>query len=178
VCVCSDVLPPSKDRVLVMGLLLLHWLVEGQTGELYCVSELLSDAEKASPEISLVLGMRAHMDEGAYNRVLAATASPPCALFAPMLKQVAGTVRDEIAKGAEASYASLPVADAAKMMNLLDEEALREYAGEAHPQWTFTSGSSSTRVVFGSRAGDSGEVRAAPVISRTLQYAGDIERIV
>lgn len=186
----SRSLPPSGDKSRVAGLYLLHLLVSDQLAEFHCETELLTEDERAADSVAFPALLQARMMEGAYNRVLEAAASPPSALFAPMVAAISAAVRDDAARCAQASYRSLPVDAAAAMLHLPSSAALREYAAASHPDWKFESApaaaaaASSTaskagpRVVFPVSSASLDAIPAVPVIERTLQYANDMERIV
>ena len=164
------------------GLYLLHLLVTDQLASFHCELELLSDAERASTPVAFPALLQSQMTEGAYNRVLSAAAAPPSPLFAPMVAAIGSAVRDDAARAAQASYPSLALRDAAAMLHLPSEDAVREYAAASHPDWTFTAAaaasSASSRVVFPAKGDSRDAIPSRSVIGRTLQYANDMERIV
>lgn len=168
-------LPPSQQQPLLSGLRLLSLLVQNRIAEFHTEVELLPDAVLSTPEVAQVMQLEAWLMEGAYNKVLAARTSPASPYYITLLDRLATTVRDEVASCSEASYASLPVADAARMLRLSNEAELAAYAGQRG--WTLADG----QVAFEKKEGGGGPATAPPafeIIQHCLEYAKELERIV
>jgi 26S proteasome regulatory subunit N12 len=177
-------LPPSSQEALLSGLSLLILLVQNRIAEFHTTVELLPEEILATPEVAQVSQLEAWLMEGAYNKVLAARTSMASPYYIPLLDRLASTVRDEVASCSEASYESLPAAEAAKILKFTSEAELNGYASQRG--WTVQGG----RVVFGkvgsgatgaSGVGGNGVESgssAFEVIEHCVAYALQLERIV
>jgi 26S proteasome regulatory subunit N12 len=147
-------LPPSPHQMALTGAVLLRLLVLGRRSDFHCALERLSAAELADPAIAPAVQVERWLTEGAYNKVLEAAAAgskaQPPPLGAAFLGRLAATVRDEVASCAEAAYAALPLADAARMMGVSLAEA-KAYA--ARRGWVVDGGGV---VRFGNGGGGAG----------------------
>lgn len=167
-------LPPSPQEPALAALRLLALLAHNRIAEFHTAVELAPEVVLSSPEAAQVLQLEGWLMEGAYNKVLAARASPASPYFAPLLDRLAGTVRDEVAGCAEAAYASLPEGEAARMLTLAPGAELGAYA--AARGWAVAAG----RVVFKPEGGGAAApaVPALEIIDHCLTYAKELERII
>ena len=90
---CSGInLGPSADvRRHVLGLYLLHLLVEARIGELHCEVEGLQPGDAASPFIAFPLALETYLMEGSYNKVRRCTRG--YGAYSKLLRDVATDVR-------------------------------------------------------------------------------------
>merc|ERR1712087_775407 len=111
--------------------------------------------------------------EGSYNRVLAAKQGglyqQEGVYFMDMLLS---TVREEIADCCEKAYPSIAEAELQNLLMLEELDALREYAGERG--WVIEGG----MVSFGSGDEKPVQLPSQKLITETLAYAKELERIV
>ena len=103
------------------------------------------------------------------------TLAAPSDLFKPFLARLVGTVRDDIADCAAAAYPSLAVADALQMLRLAGGEgALASYIEQRALPWAIEGG----RVTLAQQEKAQTLLQAATLLSNTLGYAAELEKIV
>jgi len=149
-------LPPSALMHPLLGLNLLHLVVESRLSEFHSELELLPAGAREQGPIKFPLEIEQQLMEGSYSEVLNVTREGPTTEFGryakPLVDKLEDTVRDEIASCAEKAYASLSVAAAVELMHLDSADALREYIAEEKPGlWTVGADG---RVRFAAAAGD------------------------
>ena len=130
-------------------------------------------------------------------QVLSAAAHPPCASYSFFLVKLLRTVRANIGECAAAAYRTLTVAAASDILmfsssqvrvdgccllhnrifisTLLFFKETMEFISENYPHWEI-SGDSIT--LCGVKVSKSEEIPAMKLISQTLSYASELERIV
>ena len=108
--------------------------------------------------------------------MLAARASAPSELYAPFLTKLEHTVRDDIADCAAASYRSLSVPAAARMLRLEGgAAALEAYSAQRGRGWV-VEGGATLRFAPAEKAKPA--LDAAALMANVLGYAAEVERIV
>ena len=108
-------------------------------------------------------------------QILEAGSSQPSALYGPFLEKLALTVRDDIADCCAASYASLTISEALKMLKLQGgSPALAAYASSRGLEWAIDGEVVRFAPIDKPRA----RVDAHVLMENTLSYANDLERIV
>lgn len=168
--------PAATDaRQHIMGLFLMHLLVEARLAEFHSQVELLAEADRASRYITFPLRLDNLLMEGSYNKVLSARGELPSPLFAPYMDKLAGTVRDDIADCAAAAYPSLSLAEAQRMLALASPADVAAYASGRGLNWSVTP--AGVHFVPVERKGTE-PLDALAVMKNALAYATDIERIV
>ena len=129
-----DALPPSALMHPLLGLNLLHLVVESRLSEFHSERELLPAGAREQGPIKFPLEIEQQLMEGSYSEVLSVTREGPTTEFGrhakPLVDTLEATVRDEIASCAEKAYKSLSVDAAVALMHLDDAAALREYIAE------------------------------------------------
>mmetsp|Transcript_19935 Transcript_19935/g.56346 ORF Transcript_19935/g.56346 Transcript_19935/m.56346 type:complete len:265 (-) Transcript_19935:110-904(-) len=172
----GETLPDSDLRFVVTGLGLLHLLVENRLGEFHSELELLSMEQRADPHVAFVVALEEMLMEGSFNRVLARRDAVPSPYYAHFMDQFVHTVRAEIAECSAASYPSLSLEAAQKMLMFGSRQALEDYITEtgAAKGWVL----SGDRVVFTGHEKPPPEVPSMELITNTLAYATELERIV
>ena len=88
---------PSTARCLVVGMNLLHLLMENRLAEFHSELELTTEADRADPNVQFVLGLEQRLMEGSYGKVLAAKANCP-AEFAFFMAGLVERIRDLVAE--------------------------------------------------------------------------------
>ena len=158
----------------MLGLNLLRLLVQNRTAEFHTELELLSPAAHASAHVKHAVALEQHIMEGAYNKVLAARAAVPDASYAWFMEQLAATVRDEIGACAEAAYATLSLPAAQQLLRLDTPAQTAAYV--AARGWVVRG----DVIDFAATRGGGGEaaIPAQQLISNTLAYARELERII
>jgi 26S proteasome regulatory subunit N12 len=173
---CSGIIPPSPEEHPILGLNLLRLLVQNRIAEFHTELELLPAKALENLCIKHAVELEQSFMEGAYNRVLTARQAVPHETYVYFMDLLAKTVRDEIAGCSEKGYDYLSISDAKQMIMFSSDQELQQYIAEEHPEWDVKNGS-----VFFQKAKESQpckEIPAAPVITQTLGYARELERIV
>ena len=161
----------------IVGLNLMHLLVENRLSEFHSELELLSPAEASSPEISFPIHLERQLMVGSYDEVLAAGSRVPHASYSLFMDHLLTTVRDNIADCLEVAYKTMTMDDAVKMMKFGSVEELQAYMEECRDDWIVEDGD---RLCFappptGRKADD---IPSKKLIANTLTYAAELERIV
>eukprot|EP00270_Netrium_digitus_P019639 TRINITY_DN779_c0_g1_i1.p1 TRINITY_DN779_c0_g1~~TRINITY_DN779_c0_g1_i1.p1 ORF type:complete len:273 (-),score=83.77 TRINITY_DN779_c0_g1_i1:135-953(-) len=176
----GNLLPPSPQEHSLLGLNLLRLLVQNRIAEFHTELELLPLEVHAAAPIQQAIELEQSLMEGAYMRVLVSSRErvndPLYGYFLDLLMQ---TVRDEIAGCSEKAYELLTVEDARKVLMLPSDAELKELA-ESH-KWEVRDGC----VYFQSEIerqqqlqAPHKEIPAMHLISQSLGYARELERIV
>lgn len=164
----------GAHRSQLLSLLLLRLLTDARLADFHMEVEALHPDDARSALVAYVLQLEAFLSEGAYNKILSAAAASPSPTFAPFLERLAHTVREDIADCAAASYATLSVAAAQRMLMLPSADATRDFLRSSRPDWR-VDGATITL-----KSGDKPRPRvdAHELILQSLAYATEMERIV
>jgi 26S proteasome regulatory subunit N12 len=165
--------PTTPRRLLVIGLHLMHLLVENRLSEFHSQLELLTEEEAATPFISFPVGLERQLMVGIYDEILAVTA--PDASYQIFLDLTVQTVRDAIADCMEVSYESLTTKQAAEIMKFDSTQELVEYVQESRDDWILQGDVLTFQPVASSGAQD---IPSMEWIEQSLTYATEMERIV
>jgi len=171
---CASQLPESQRQFPILGLNLLRLLAQNRIAEFHTELELIpTELQQSNIYIKYPTQLEQHIMEGSYNKVLSAKQdglySQEGMYFMDMLVD---TVREEIAECSEKAYASIPVADLQNLLMLSSEAEMSEYAETR--SWNIEKGV----VSFGNRDEKPLLLPAHQLISETLSYAKELERIV
>jgi 26S proteasome regulatory subunit N12 len=163
---------PQKNHIL--GLHLMHLLVEHQLSEFHSLLEVISEQDASSPFISFPIGIERQMMVGMYDEVLTKNIPHPSYQF--FLDHLQQTVRDSIADGIEVAYESLALTDAAKMMKFSSVDELNSYIQEFRDDWIIEG----DRLTFqpATTTLQASDIAAKDWIKQSLQYATELERII
>lgn len=166
----------SNRKCHVLGLNLMHLLVDNRLSEFHSQLELLSPTEAASPFVSFPIQLERQLMVGSYDEVLNAGLHVPDASYRCFMDQLLLTVRDSIADCMEVSYHTLLLSDAVTMMKFDTQAALMEYLEESRDDWIVDG----DRLCFqppptGNKASD---IPNTKLIAQSLSYATEMERIV
>ena len=112
---------------------------------------------------------------GSYAEVMAEVAHPPFDSYSFFLKSLLETVRLNIGECISAAYRSVTVAGAREILMFNSVEETKEFIKEYHPEWHLDG---DTIHVQGQKGSKSDEIPSMRLISQTLSYATEIERIV
>jgi len=163
----------------ILGLNLMHLLVENRLSEFHAELELLSEKEVHSKFVTYPIQLERQLMVGSYEQVLQATqlSELPDPSYEYFVASLAQTVQDNIADCLEVAYKTMTLEAAAKMMRLdggVDE--LRAYIKESRQDWILIA----DEIVFqpppaGSKASD---IPSHQLIKQSLTYAAELERIV
>uniref|UniRef100_A0A6U2A0U7 PCI domain-containing protein n=1 Tax=Pseudictyota dubia TaxID=2749911 RepID=A0A6U2A0U7_9STRA len=166
----------SERKCHILGLNLMHLLVDNRLSEFHAELELLTEAEASTKYVSFPIELERQLMVGSYDEVLNANSRIPDPSYGFFMDNLLQTVRDSIADCLEVSYKTMTLEDAVRMMKYGSVEELREYIEECRDDWIVEGGS----VVFqpppvGSKASD---VPSMKLIGQSLSYATELERIV
>lgn len=168
----AGVVTPQKNHVL--GLHMMHLLVDHQLSEFHSLLEVISEEDAASSFISFPIGIERQMMVGMYGDVLALDI--PHASYKFFLDHLQQTVRDSIADGIEVGYQSLALSDAAQMMKFSSIDELTAYIQEFRDDWIIEG----NRLTFqpATTTLQASDIAAQEWIKQSLQYATELERII
>lgn len=166
---------PSNEWNVVNGLYFMHLLVLNRLAEFHAELEVMSSEQLASPYIKFPVTLEQYLAEGRYNKVLDSLSSLPNPVhFQVFVDPLLNAVRGEIADCTAAAYKTLPVQRAQRMFLFDTERELLQYVETAQPTWSVASGV----ISFNSDAEQRAKVPAEALISNSLGYAVELERIV
>ena len=160
----------------VLGLNLMHLLVDNRLSEFHAELELLSEEDARTPYVLFPITLERQLMVGSYDEVLNAGSLVPDPSYSFFIEKLLETVRDAIADCVEVSYKSMKLVDAVKMMKFESIEQLLEYVQEEREDWIVEG----DRLTFqpppmGSKAVD---IPSMNLIAQSLTYATELERIV
>eukprot|EP00753_Platysulcus_tardus_P008411 PLAT15966.1.p2 GENE.PLAT15966.1~~PLAT15966.1.p2 ORF type:complete len:260 (+),score=160.43 PLAT15966.1:36-815(+) len=170
----ADSLPPSDAQASVLGLYLLHLLVANELPRFHSELELLTMEQRSWPCVQFPIKIEEHLAEGSYNRAVALLKDVPDAEYARFVQPLMQTVREEIADCMEVAYRPLQLEEAAALLKFGDDAAAMEDFVASRDGWAIADGSLTFDVVEESTM----DIPAARLISETLGYATEMERIV
>lgn len=166
----------TEHKCHVLGLNLMHLLVDNRLSEFHAELELLSEEEARTPYVSFPITLERQLMVGSYDEVLNAKANVPDPSYDFFMENLLETVRDSIADCVEVSYKSLQLADAVTMMKFDSTAELLEYVQEKREDWIVEEGMLTFQPPpMGSKAVD---IPSMNLISQSLSYATELERIV
>eukprot|EP00934_Nitzschia_sp_Nitz4_P006029 Nitzschia sp. Nitz4//scaffold185_size43419//13953//14846//NITZ4_007299-RA/size43419-processed-gene-0.72-mRNA-1//1//CDS//3329539703//6019//frame0 len=159
----------------VLGLNLMHLLVDHRLSEFHAELELLSDSEAADPYVTFPIELERQWMVGLYDQVL--TAQVPHPSFQFFVDSLILTVRDGIADSLEVAYSKISLKDAALRMRYQSTAELQDYIQTQREDWLVQDGS----LVFQpeqSATTAEDQVPSKQWIAQSLTYATEMERIV
>jgi 26S proteasome regulatory subunit N12 len=160
----------------VLGLNLMHLLVENRLSEFHAELELLSEEEASNPYVSFPITLERQLMVGSYDEVLNAGANVPDASYGVFMENLLETVRDSIADCVEVSYKYMKLVDAVTMMKFGSTDELLEYVKESREDWLVEG----DRITFQPPpvTGKAEDIPSMKLIGQSLSYATELERIV
>ena len=164
----------SPTKLELYALNLLRLLIVNKFMEFHMELELLTFEERQSAVVSYVVGLEQALAEGSYHKVLSSQAQvpyEPFTLFLPFLKDA---VRNDVANCSEKAYDSLSVKDAQQIMFFEGSKELTNYISNNKPDWEVKDG----RIFFKVTEAQKLEIPSLKLISQSLNYANELERIV
>mmetsp|Transcript_3574 Transcript_3574/g.7102 ORF Transcript_3574/g.7102 Transcript_3574/m.7102 type:complete len:259 (+) Transcript_3574:53-829(+) len=168
---------PATDRKChVLGLNLMHLLVDNRLSEFHAELELLTENEANTPYVSFPITLERQLMVGSYDEVLNAGSHVPDPSYGFFMDNLLETVRDSIADCVEVAYKSMKLTDAVTMMKFESTEELEEYINEKREDWIVEGGMLTFQPPpAGSKAVD---IPSMNLIAQSLSYATELERIV
>lgn len=166
----------SEKRCHILGLNLMHLLVDNRLSEFHSELELLSEQEASNPFVSFPINLERQLMVGIYDEVLAAGLHVPDPSYQFFMDNLLQTVRDSIADCVEVSYKSMKISDAMTMMKFDTQQDLMAYIEECRDDWIVDGNTLCFQPPpVGSKASD---IPSMKLISQSLSYATELERIV
>ena len=135
--------------------------------------ELLTPQERGSDPISFVIGLEQALAEGSYHKVLSAERRIPVDSFRHFLPFLKDAVRADVANCSEKAYDSLSLDDAQNMLFFDNQQELKNFVSQRE-EWNILN----DRVVFQARETSQVEIPGMRLVSQSLSYANELERIV
>jgi len=169
----AEKLPVSQQQYPILGLNLLRLLAKNKLDEFHIELELIPLDKHANVYIKHPVQLEQYMMEGAYNKVLKGQADVPSDYYNLFMGMLMDTVRDEIADCSEASFNSISVTEAQRLLALQDANRVREYAEKRN--WRVDNNIIKFKHEV---ASDKTDIPTMKLIQQTLHYARELERIV
>lgn len=166
----------TERKCHVLGLNLMHLLVDNRLSEFHAELELLAEEEASTPFVSFPITLERQLMVGSYDEVLNARSNVPDPSYSFFMENLLETVRDSIADCVEVSYKSMKLADAVTMMKFESTAELQEYVQEKREDWIVEGGMLTFQPPpMGSKAVD---IPSMKLMAQSLSYATELERIV
>ena len=160
----------------VLGLNLMHLLVDNRLSEFHAELELLSEEEARTPFVSFPITLERQLMVGSYDEVLNAGSHVPDPSYNIFMENLLETVRESIADCVEVAYKSMELTDAVTMMKFESTEELQEYVQEKREDWIVEGDMLTFQPPpMGRKAVD---IPSMNLIAQNLSYATELERIV
>eukprot|EP01120_Amphizonella_sp_Union-15-10_P003539 TRINITY_DN13962_c0_g1_i1.p1 TRINITY_DN13962_c0_g1~~TRINITY_DN13962_c0_g1_i1.p1 ORF type:complete len:264 (-),score=53.15 TRINITY_DN13962_c0_g1_i1:103-804(-) len=165
--------PESPRKYPILGLYLLYLLAEKPIGEFHTELELIPDLD--NPYIRYVVELEQDIMEGRYNRIWSAKETVPVTTYEFFIDKLVETLRQDMADSMEASYHSLSVSDAKRLLMFGNdqEESFLNLVSERG--W---KGSGDLIVLDKIGDAQAEKISALNLIQQTLAYAHELERII
>jgi len=170
----ADKLPTSAQQYTLLGLNLLRLLAKNKLDEFHTELELIPlDKQIQSVFIKHPVQLEQYMMEGAYNKVLKASNEIPSDYYKFFMGILMETVRDEIADCLTASYNTISLLEAQKILALTSLDLTRQYANKK--EWKIENNVIQFKQ---DTEAEKAEIPTLRLIKQTLHYARELERIV
>lgn len=165
----------SDLKYQILGLNLLFLLVENRLSDFHAELELLSEEEQLRPAIFFCTQLDRHLMVGSYAEVMIEAANPPFEYYSFFLKSLLETVRMNIGECVATSYRKLTLAGAREVLMFNSIEETKAFIKEHHEEWTIDG---DVVEIQGQKVSKSEEIPSLKLITQTLLYATELERIV
>merc|ERR1711977_124794 len=164
----SDVLPPSENHFMILGLDLLRLLAQNRIAGFHTKLETIPTEALSHSAVQFSIHLEQNMMEGSYTKVLEMQKNLPHPHFGFFMGMLQETLRDEVATVSEKAYKSLPAARCIQLLMLSGEAELHKHV-EARG-WRLEGGV----VHFETGEVASKEIPATPLIAEMLHYAKEL----
>jgi len=166
-------LPASTRQYPILGLNLLYLLALNRIAEFHTELELIPLDKHDNVYIQHPIQLEQYIMEGAYNKVYNAVKDVPSENYAYFIEYLMETrLKDEIAECSEKAYDHLPLNAASKLLQFDSVHPFLEYS--TNRGWQVQG----DNVYFKKDAQQKAPIPSMSVISQTLLYAKELERIV
>ncbi|GAA5802276.1 hypothetical protein HPULCUR_007739 [Helicostylum pulchrum] len=171
----ASVLTPSAQMYPLIGVNLLCLLSQNRLSDFHTALETIdSDQLQTNQFIKQAVDLEQFLMEGSYNKVWSTRSTVQGEEFMFFYDILISTIRHEIASCSEKAYEHLPLNDASTLLFLKNTEELLNFASERG--WKVNP--AEQKVYFGSEDNAIVEIPQEQIITRTLGYARELERIV
>ncbi|KAI8369477.1 COP9 signalosome, partial [Radiomyces spectabilis] len=171
----AHVLPPSPQQYPLTGLHLLQLLSQNRLSDFHTTLESIDPEQlHANQFIKQAVDLEQFLMEGSYNKMWSTRDTVKGEEFMFFYDILINTIRHEIASCSEKAYESLPLQDASTLLFLKNTEDLLNFARERG--WKVNP--SEQQIHFASDDNAAVEIPQEQIITHTLGYARELERIV
>ena len=140
--------------------------------------ELLTEQQQQNPAIVFCTQLDRHLMVGSYDQVLQAAAHPPVPYYSFFLTSLLETVRMNIGECVAASYKKLTLSAAKEILMFSTNEETLEFISVNYPSWSIGGGGGDEIDLQEQKGSRSEGIPSVKLISQTLAYATELERIV
>lgn len=112
---------------------------------------------------------------GAFNQILSAKSTMPSPTFSFFMDSIVETVRYSVAECAEVAYSNLSLKSAQQLLMIDSKDDLLMFIQSNRPDWMVENDLITFQSTNGAKSSDIPSMR---LISETLNYATELERIV
>ncbi|KAL1931593.1 hypothetical protein VTP01DRAFT_9736 [Rhizomucor pusillus] len=171
----ASVIPPSPQMYPLTGLNLLRLLSQNRLSDFHTALEAIDpDQLQTNQYIKQAVDLEQFLMEGSYNKVWSTRNTVQGEEFMFFYDILIETIRDEIANCSEKAYDSLPLQDAGTLLFLKNTKELLDFCQKRG--WKVHPGEQI--IHFGTEDNTQVEIPQEQIITQTLVYARELERIV
>ncbi|KAJ1971478.1 regulatory particle non-ATPase [Dimargaris xerosporica] len=174
--ICTAQLPSSPRRYPLIGLNLLRLLTQSRIADFHTALEMIDPTElRTNQYIQHPLQLEQSLMEGSYKKVWNSRAEVPAPEYTFFMDILTSTIRNEIASCIEKAYTALPAGNLATLLFFpkADDELLH-FCQER--SWRIDS--ASRKVHFGQSDATKEGLPVDQIITQSLTYAKELEKIV
>eukprot|EP01135_Chromosphaera_perkinsii_P006036 Nk52_evm1s384 gene=Nk52_evmTU1s384 len=169
----KDQLPESAYMYQLLGLNLLSLLSENCIAEFHTELELLDPKEiHSNIYIKHPVAIEQYLMEGSYNKIILSRGNVPAESYSFFMDSLVDTIREEIASCFESAYEKLLLESAKNMLFFKSAGEFEKFCQKRN--WKIVSGN----IVFELVEKEVKSVNADELITHSLSYANELERIV
>ncbi|KAI7886764.1 hypothetical protein K492DRAFT_215527 [Lichtheimia hyalospora FSU 10163] len=171
----ASVLPSSPQMFPLIALNLLRLLSQNRLSDFHTALETIDPEQlQSNAYIKQAVDLEQYLMEGSYNKVWSTRKNVQGEEFMFFYDILIDTIRDEIASCSEKAYDSLPLQDASTLLFLRNSQELLNFAQKRG--WKVHPGEQI--IHFGTDDSAAVEIPQEQIITQTLTYAKELERIV
>jgi len=168
-------LPQSPRMYSIIGLNLLRLLAQNRLSEFHTELETIEPDQLVSNiYIKHPVEIEQYLMEGSYNRVWNARANVPANEYLFFMDILVDTIRNDIASSSKKAYTSLPLSDFGSLLYFNNENEVLKFAKEHNLNINMAE----KRIYFVTKDKKTDEIPTKETISKILNYARELERIV
>lgn len=169
----ESVLPVSPYKCEILGLNLLHLLCQSRIAEFHMFLEMIPSKDMmADVYILHAIQLERFIMEGSYNKIIIGRDNVPSPGYVFFIETLIDTIREEIGGCIEHAFESIRARDLQKLLFLENASKVDKFANERG--WM----SKDAQFVFPTTADTAPKVLKKDLISNSIFYAEELERIV